>query len=125
MGHPLGGDVVESRVNPLLKLSKGGMEVAGNGPIGKWEKWEIGALVTVVVVQAQPTASAGGVVLAMASGTTGWINANASSWAATAEVSGTPPLQPGAAVAFAHALIEYAPGVLETYDWTVHVVLQP
>jgi hypothetical protein len=101
------------------------MQVDGAGPIDSWEKSELGAIVTVVLVQAQAAAAgAGGVVLVIASGTTGWISKGAPSWAASAAVIGTPPLQPGAAVAYAHGLIEYAPGVLETYDWTVHVVLQ-
>ena len=44
---------------------------------------------------------------------------------ATAKVRGPLALKEGGAVAYAHGMIEYAPGLLQPYDWTVHVVLEP
>ena len=42
---------MESKVNPILKLTKGGRTVEGNGPIVKWKKVELSAMVTFVIVQ--------------------------------------------------------------------------
>jgi hypothetical protein len=114
---------MESRVNPILKLSTDGKKVSGGGPIEDWVEYEVGAIVTVIIVQPQQPKPET-MELAVASGSTGWIPRDAKSWAATARVRGTIPLEEGAAVAYAHGMIEYAPGLLQPYDWTVHVVLE-
>lgn len=114
---------MESKVDPILNLINGGQKVSGSGPIDKWEPYEVGALVTVIIVQPQqPTP--GTMKLAVASGSTAWIANGATNWTATAKMRGALPLQAGSAVAYAHGMIEYAPGLVKPYDWTVLVVLQ-
>jgi hypothetical protein len=114
---------MESKVDPILNLTNAGQKVAGSGPIEDWDTYEIGAIVTVIIVQPQePTP--GTMQLAIASGSTGWIANGATNWTATAKVRGALALQPGAAVAYAHGMIEYGPGLLQPYDWTVLVVLK-
>lgn len=116
---------MESRVDPILSLTNAGQSVSGSGPIDKWEPYEIGAVVTVIIVQPQESPP-GKMRLAVASGSTAWIANGATTWTATAKVRGVdaPALQPGAAVAYAHGMIEYAPGLVAPYDWTVLVVLK-
>jgi hypothetical protein len=114
---------VESRVDPILSLTNAGQKVSGSGPIDDWEPYEVGAIVTVIIVQPQQP-NPGTMELAVASGSTSWIAAGAANWTATAKVRGALALQPGPAVAYAHGIIEYAPGVLKPYDWDVNVVLQ-
>jgi hypothetical protein len=118
---------MESRVDTILKLTDGGQKVSGKGPIEDWAGYEVGAIVTVLIVQPQPAAggpAGGDITLAVASGSTGWIARDATSWAATAKVRTPIALKEGAAVAYAHGMIEYAPGLIMPYDWTVHVVLE-
>jgi hypothetical protein len=114
---------VESRVDPILKLSGDGQKVTGSGPIENWLEYEVGAIVTVIIVQPQQPQT-GKMEFAVASGSTPWIPKDEDRWTATAKVRGPLALKEGGAVAYAHAMIEYAPGLLQPYDWTVHVVLE-
>jgi hypothetical protein len=123
-----GGGLMESKVNPILKLTNAGRGVEGSGPIDKWKKLELSAMVTFVIVQPQPTGKqppAQPVQLVIAAGASDrFKNGTANWWAAGDVLPADPPLIPGAALAYARALIEYEGGVLEPYDWEVHVVLE-
>lgn len=118
---------MESKVNPILKLTNGGHTVEGAGPITDWDPaYEVSAVFTFVVVQAQPT-GATSAQLAVATGTAPKrYRPSDSNWAAAGEVPASDaPLKHGSAVAYARAWIEYKDGILKPYDWTVHVALKP
>ena len=117
---------MESKVNPILKLTNGGHTVKGAGPITNWNPaYEVSAVFGFVVVQAQAT-GATSTQLAMATGAAQKrYKPSDTSWTAIGKVPGTDtPLKAGAAVVYARAWIEYIDGELEPYDWEVHVVLQ-
>jgi hypothetical protein len=114
---------MESKVNPILKLADAGRTVKGAGPIVKWEAYEVSAVFTFVVVQAQAAGAA--TQLALAAGASKRFRPTDSAWNAAGKVQGTgPALQPGPAVVYARAWIETTASYVEPYDWEVHVVLQ-
>jgi hypothetical protein len=117
---------MESKVNPILKLTNNGHTVKGAGPITNWDPaYEVSAVFGFAVVQAQPT-GATSAQLAIATGAAPKrYKPSDTNWSAMGKVpAGDPALQTGAAVVYARAWIEYIDGELEPYDWEVHVVLQ-
>ena len=125
---------MESRVDSPLMLTSGGNTVKGRGPVVSWDIGELSAIVSVVIAQAQ-TGANGATKLALAAGVTqrftnpsapnAWVPPPNKTWSAMAKVAGNgTAFVPGAAVAYAHALVENVAGELEPYDWEVHVVLQ-
>ena len=118
---------MESKVNPILQLTNNGRRVNGAGPLSNWKQGELSAVLTFVIVQSQlaPPAANPPVELAIATGSSKRFRPADPQWTARGRVAATErPLQPGPAVAYARAWIEWAGGWLQPYDWTVHVVLQ-
>lgn len=123
---------MESRVDSPLTLSSDHRSVTVTGPITEWDADEVSAIASVVLVQAVPghgIVLAGGIAARVENPTPNaqWLSppSPAEAWSGVATV--TRPgvsLEPGSAVAYAHALIENSAGAIEPYQWIVHVILQ-
>ena len=100
------------------------------GPITEWDADEVSAIASVVLVQAVPghgIVLAGGIAARVENPTLNaqWLCPRLRLRHGPRVATVTRPgvsLEPGSAVAYAHALIENSAGAIEPYQWIVHVI---